>query len=521
MATSDRPVIYDAAGQPVRVDRKALAADTDFASVRRFGRPFDDTVASGLTPRRVPAILRAATRGDMFDFLTLAEEMEEREPQYGAVLGTRKRAVSSIDMIVEPASDSDADTTIAAACRTLIDQPDFIDMLDDALDGLGKGFAVVEMIWDTTGPQWMPRDFIWQDPRLFQFDPKHRRRVRIREDGNEAGIALKPAKFVTHMPKLKSGMPIRSALARLAIWSFVLKSYTLKDWAAFCEVYGMPLRLGRHHAGASDRDKADLLRAVTRIASDAAAIIPQGMEIEFIQSKAGAGDPVFGGFAKYLDSQISKIVLGQTMTTDNGSSMAQAQVHNEVRLDIKQADARQLEGTINKDVIRPFVDLNFGLQTRYPRVKLPVAEPEDTELLSRVLERMVPLGVRIAASDARERLGFSEPAEGADLLTMPGAGVAALDEQRAENRALALNEASGGASADDLIDEIGRDELAEWGGQMEPLLAPIRALVEEAQSLEDIRDRLADLVGNMNETELARGINRARLKARGVGDAKG
>ena len=66
--------------------------------------------------------------------------------------------------------------------------------------------------------------------------------------------------------------------------------------------------------------------------------------------------------AEWLDRQTSKAVLGQTMTTDDGSSQAQATVHNEVRHDILKSDARQLANTLNRDLIQPYVDLNFGPQ---------------------------------------------------------------------------------------------------------------------------------------------------------------
>ena len=57
---------------------------------------------------------------------------------------------------------------------------------------------------------------------------------------------------------------------------------------------------------------------------------------------------------------MSKVVLGQTMTDENGGSLAQAMVHNQIRIDILQDDARQLANTINRDLIAPFVALNFG-----------------------------------------------------------------------------------------------------------------------------------------------------------------
>ncbi|EFO30944.1 phage protein [Roseibium sp. TrichSKD4] len=503
------PVIYDSTGVPMRVSPKALSSESSVSTVRQLSKPFDGSVASGLKPQALPGILSRASEGDFEDFITLAEEMEEREPHYMSVLGTRKRAVSSIAMTIEAGTTSDSDREIAAACKALIDQPDFIDMLDDALDGLGKGFSVIEMVWDTSSTPWMPRDFIWQDQRHFQFDKIHRRRLRQRSDDHEEGLALQPGKFITHMPKLKSGKPIRAALARVAVWSFVLKSYTIKDWASFCETFGMPIRIGKFHPSASDEDKKSLMRALVGIASDAAGIVSQNADIELVQAQVRGGEAVFGQFARYLDEQVSKIILGQTMTADNGSSKSQAEVHNEVRLDIKQADARNLEATINKDIIRPFVDINFGRQQRYPHCSLPVTEPEDLDLLSQVVERLVPLGLEVSAAEVRERIGFSAPGEKDVLLSAVQTNAATVPIEKGLNTR---------QSADELLNEIGVDEQANWEDQMDPLLAPIRKLVAEAGSYAEILDGLEHMSDRMDDAELAASLYRARMKARGVGD---
>ena len=60
-----------------------------------------------------------------------------------------------------------------------------------------------------------------------------------------------------------------------------VKNYDLKDWVSFAEIYGLPLRLGKYAPGASDSDKAALMRALIQIGSDAAGIIPAGMEVIF------------------------------------------------------------------------------------------------------------------------------------------------------------------------------------------------------------------------------------------------
>ncbi|MGB4864340.1 MAG: DUF935 domain-containing protein [Hyphomicrobium sp.] len=416
-----------------------------------------DQVASGLTPQRLAQILRAADEGDHRDYLTLAEEMEERELHYIAVLGTRKRAITGLPIVIEAASEGSKDQEIAHVVRELCEEPILRDLIDHMTDAIGKGYAVSEILWDTSANEWRPASFRDRDPRHFTFDRLTQREVRLIDASVPDGVPLAPFKFVRHVPRLKSGIPIRSGLAKPAAWAFIFKGYTLKDWMAFCEVFGMPLRIGRYGPQATEEDRRRLLTAVRNIGTDAAAIVPEGMSIEFAEVKGGnTRDPVFSGFAQYLDAQVSKLVLGQTMTTDNGSSMAQAKVHEHVRLDILEADARQLVATINRDLIRPYVDLNFGPQKFYPRFTLPVASPEDLKGLADNVAKLIPLGLRIGEGQLRDRFGFSDPEEGEVVLGKLGREVFAADAVDA-----VVEEGETDADAETPEDDAAADPLAD------------------------------------------------------------
>ncbi len=509
MVSERRPVILGPDGKPVTAKKKDLSEETIFRATASIPQHFED-VAANLKPPRLAQILRAAAEDDPSDFFALAQEMEEREPHYASVLATRKRAVSSIVPVVTAASEDARDEEIADAVRTLTESPHFVDMLDDCLDALGKGVSVVEIIWDTSGAQWTPESYIWQDPRHFHFDRLRRRDLRIKVPGDPDGLPLAAGKFITHFPRLKSGIPARSGLARIAAWAFMLKSYSIKDWAAFCETYGVPLRLGKYHTNASEKDKRALYRAILAMANDAAGIVPASTEIEIIQANARGGEAVFRAFADFWDEQISKAVLGQTMTTDDGSSLAQAEVHNDVRLDIRKADARRMAATINRDLVRTFVDLNFGIQERYPAVDLPVTEPEDLKLLAEVLNMLVPMGLRVAMADVRKKVGFTEPDDGAEVLTAPAA--VSATEQASPDKA--QNTVDGNA----LMDGIGAEELDAWQKQMAPIVDPVRELIGSASSFKDILAGLNNLAEEMDETELAEALARACEQARVVGD---
>lgn len=403
----------------------------EFTGIRTL---WHEAVSPGLTPQRLAAILHGAETGSHWDYLTLAEEMEERELHYRSVLDTRKRAIGSIEPVVEAGGEDARSIEIADAVEDLVRQPPFRLMIEHLGDAVGKGFAVSEIMWETSASQWMPYDYVDVDPRFFTFDEVDRKTLRLMTlDEPMFGRALEPFKFLCHVPRLKSGIPIRGGLAKPAAWGFIFKSYTLKDWVAFAEVYGIPFRLGKYGPQATAEDKARLLAAVRNIGTDAAGIVPETMAIEFVDGAKGSGARgVFDSLTDYIDKQISKVVLGQTMTTDHGSSMAQAKVHENVRHDIKVWDGGQAAITVNRDLVRPFVDLNYGPQKRYPTVSFPVPKPEDLTALSDVVDKVVRLGVRVREQEVRERIGFSEPDEGDAILTANGLSSFSRDQHLME-----------------------------------------------------------------------------------------
>lgn len=507
--------LLDQYGRPV-VARKLpeLQAEPGITGVRQV---WTDSIASGLTPYRLASILRACDEGNLDDFLTLAEEMEERDAHYFSVLGTRKRVISGIRPRVEPASDSAEDQRIAEAVTEDIARHDgFGDLVEDVLDALGKGFSVVEIHWQTSATRWKPREFIHRDPRFFLFDRETGRQLRMKDDSDQVrGVELAPWHFITHTARLKSGLPFRGGLARIVAFGWMCKAYTLKDWMAFIETYGLPLRLGRYGAEATPKDVEVLMRAVANIGTDAAAVLPESMKIEFQNVQPGsAGERVFEKLARYVDEQISKAVLGQTMTADNGSSQSQATVHDEVRHDIAASDARAVTAALNRDLVRPYVDLNFGPREAYPRVLIEVDEPEDRKAWVEGVDRLLQRGLKVKAGELRARFGLSAPAADDEVV----GGMPVAPTPIAPNSRIATNRAAD--SNGDEIDQIAGEMLAEWQPAMKDLLDPVQALAGEVSSLEELMARLPELLGDMNEARLVDALVRGMAKSRALGDAR-
>lgn len=511
-------MLLDAFGNPVKIQplTKELAGPLSYVRQSIF-----ETVASGLTPSRLASILQAAKEGDAVDFLTLAIDMEEREPHYASVIGTRKQAVSGLALQVESASDAAEDVKQADAIRDILRTDAFSELVDDLMDAVAKGFSVCEIMWDKSETLWWPAEFHWRDPRWFVF---HRNTDQIYLKNGIAAIdppgePLAPFKFIVHYPKIRNGLKIASGIARLVAVSFMCKSYVLKDWMTFIETYGHPLRLGRYSPVASQGDIDILRRAVLGLGIDAAAVLPDSMKIDFEQPpNTTGGDKLFEGMGDWLDRQVSKAVLGQTMTTDNGSSLAQAKVHEEVRQDILVADTKKLCASLNRYLVKPFIDLNYGRRDRgkYPRIYFPFKDQIDITAFAGALAQLVPLGLRVEQSVVCDRLGI--PDAGKDAVILQSAQPQPQPPPKGPVKT-ALN-AQTAAIADDLADEIVAAALDDWEEIMPELVDPIRKAAEESNSYEEFAEKLLALADTIDPKKLTRALAEATWKARTAGNAE-
>ncbi|MFC6444575.1 DUF935 domain-containing protein [Shinella zoogloeoides] len=539
-------------GRPIIV--QLLSEEIATPTIAGVRRTHEDRVASGLTPERLGTILKDAAEGQARAYLTLAEEMEERYLHYASQLQTRRLAIESVDLTL---SNDKVPTRIVDAVTELVEDDGFKEARGELPDGISKGYSCVEMNWEYERRALRPVEYIGRDPRFFQMELLSLRHLRLAVDGSIDGELLPEAKFLRHMPRTKLGLPLRRGMARPAAWGYLIQQFTLQDWAAFSEVYGMPLRVGKYNPSASAADKRTLLKAVSSIANDAAAIIPAGMEIDFHEVNGANGAAVFGGLLDYIDKQISKLVVGQTMTSDNGSSLGQAKIHNEVRLDILRADCRQLAITINRDLIKPFVDLNFGPQEHYPFVELPVPDPEDVKALSDSLGVLVPLGLRVSQNEIRNKLGLSDPAADDEILkkeTAPADPAATppttppkpktpapadddadtQKERKAQTAALSamvsdhkracrcgactalLAAEAGEPDALDQIEALFTEAMDDWEAVAAPIVTPIASIIASATSFEDALKLLS--AAGPDAREMGERLARLTAIARGIGD---
>ena len=377
----------------------------------------DFSLLQSLTPERLAGILSDVKSGETpADYLELAQDIELRDLHYRSVLSTRKDAITGLDIKVIPAGEDRRDVELAEAVeRDIVNnaKAKLYALIRDMLDAIAKGFSVNEIIWDTSAVPWKPAAYKFRDPRWFEYDKDTGKTLMLRAPlGNEVE-PLKPFRFVVHEPHMASGNQITSGLALPALYYFMLKSYNVTSWAAFIDRYGYPIRIGKYGRKATEEDRNTLKRAVAAIGQDFGAVIPESAMLEIIEAKtAGSNSAVYNAMVDWIDKQISKLVLGQTMTADAGSSRAQSETHDKVRGDIADSDIQQVVETLHSALTVPYINLNYGEQERYPKIDLHKPDVKNIEQIITALDRLGSQGLTAKADELRSLLGLANPEEG-------------------------------------------------------------------------------------------------------------
>ncbi|MCE5333196.1 MAG: DUF935 domain-containing protein [Desulfobacteraceae bacterium] len=352
----------------------------------------------------------------------------------------------------------------------------------------------------------------WIHPKKVTFWDSIHPRILTDEDPVR-GIDPPPWKFVYHRYKARSGYDTRAGILRVCAWMYLFKNYAVKDWVAFAEIYGMPLRVGKYEPGASKGDKDALLAAIRSLGSDAAGIIFKSTEIEFVEAqKTGgtSGQNTYESLVRFCDAQMSKAILGQTLTSEAGGekgqgSFALGRVHNDVRQDLIEADCRALGKTITQQILRPLVAFNFGWDTPVPRFKFMYEPPEDLRAAAETYKILHDIGFDMSQEHVSAR--FKVPVRAGDetpldapRLSNPEFNVAKLVARSAGSR----------QDAADIIDaQLQRIAAAEMDVMIERVRALVDRTARDGGSLDDLRDRLIDLYGDLDPTRLGEMLQQA------------
>ncbi len=493
---------------------------TDDAEVTATGRVLDDHPSAKITPSKLKQILDDAENGDIQAQHQLFMDIEEQDSSIAANIMTRKRSVLTLDWrIVEPRNATPAEEKLQAEIDELFYQyPNLEDLFMDLMDAVGHGFSALEIQWAQVNGKWIPKGFKPCPQSWFKLD-KHDN-LLLRTPTNPMGEPLRPFGWVVHRHKSRSTQLARYGLYRTLAWLYMYKHYSVRDFAEFLELYGMPIRIGKYGAGATTSEKRTLLRALADIGHNAAGIMPESMQIELhnvASAGAASGNNPFLQMVDWCEKSIARLILGQTLTSGadgKSSTNALGNVHNEVRRDLMISDAKQIAQTITQQIILPYLQINIDPNIapyRVPYFEFDTKEYEDLSVFADAIPKLTGIGVQISESWVRDKLGIPEPQEGELILSTPQGEI--TDEKTTALsavfnhgegcacgcRSAALSAKNGKKDEQDELDGLIDDAMvnADFNQQLDPMMKQIVGVVMASESYDEAQEKLIALYPNL------------------------
>lgn len=451
-----------------------------------------------------------------------------RDDQVQSTFQQRRTAVTSSPWTVDPGDDSDPRSVACAdALRDNLERIGFDRITDRMLYALFYGFGVGEVLYEIRDGLIQLRDVRVRDRARFKFGIE-RELYLYRPDGS-----------VERMPERKfwcvstgadhDDEPYGMGLAHWLYWPVFFKRSNIKFWLVFLEKFGMPTAKATLAAGQMNNKEmvARALAALRAIQTDGGVVVPEGIAIELIEAaRSGAVD--YESMYKSMDAAIAKVVVSQTMTVDNGSSLSQAQVHKTVADTVAQSDADLICESFNNTVAKWFAEFNFA-GAAPPRVYRATQPPDDLGLRAERDVKVKSLGFEPTEEYILETYGpgwvkaqkvAPPPGFGPPGLAQPNANDAEDAQEFAELAALATLKNGNRADQRALV-----EAAQEFGKQFDTILGErvrsILAYAEDAKDYETMRQRLNELAAESAPRAATEKVKRATFVARLMGALRG
>lgn len=402
-------------------------------------------------------------------------EMVDKDPHLRSTIFTRIKSVIARSREVLPFSSKRQDKKIADFVKGALNKiSHFEDALVGALFAPAFGISYLEIIWGLDDNGYIvPKELRHKWPGSFTYDEQLKLKYYKRSATGFVSTVSEYApanKFITvrHCPLFDA--PFGSPLLITAFWYFFFKNGNMKFWVRANERWGQPIVIGKLPSGCTDEEKQGMKNILEKFAN-AGYLMTFGdqtidtLDVNNFGSLTGTS---FQNLCEYCDKQITKLFVGGALAIDEGTSTgsrALGEVHETVRFEYTESDARMVNEAFNQQLIKPLVEYNFGKGANLPTWQIDVDKEEDKEKTAKFLTLLIDMGVPLKIDWIYEKYGIPVPQERDRVLKYDSLKLFA---NLVESGALTINE---------IRKSLGQPEV-EWGNLPASAMKNSRAISE-------------------------------------------
>lgn len=451
-----------------------------------------------------------------------------RDGHAGSVLRKRRQAVVAREWTVDAASDDPADQRAAMLARAALKRCDFDRACQGLLSAVLTGYAVAEVLWQvadleledgTRGRFVVPKAIKPRNARRFRLDQQEQLRL-LTWDAPTDGIALPDRKFVlARFWAEENEDPYGRGLGHDLFWPVYFKRNAVALWNALVERHGLPFIYAEYPSGTPEGDRVKLSSAIADLARGGGLTVPQGTLIKFLEAGVGASATgrLHADLVDAMDAEISKIVLGETLTTEMGptGSRAASETHDGVRQELADQDADLLSDILNAQLMTWLAEINFP-GAAAPTVYRRAPEAIDLQAMAKLDETLFKVGYEPTEQLVAERYGPGYRRVTRTPPAVPPSSVPGGDPTETD---AAIDPAFAEDGPEEPVAALAARLARDASGAQAELLGAVRAEVDAATSFADLEARLTRLSGALPVRPLAQKLGPAFALAYLVGAA--
>jgi phage gp29-like protein len=449
-----------------------------------------------------------------------------RDGHAGSVLRKRRQAVIARPWTVEPASERPEDVRAAQLVRAALTRANFDRLCQALLSAVLTGYAVAEIMWESAELELesgerarfiVPAEFRPRNARRFRLDREMQLRLLTLANMLD-GEAVPERKFVlARFWAEENEDPYGRGLGHDLFWPVFFKRNAVALWNALVERHGLPFIYAETPQGTPEGDRKEISKSIAEMARGGGLVAPAGTLIKFLEAGVGgsATGRIHGDLVEAMDAEISKIVLGETLTTQlpaGSGSRAASETHDGVRQELADQDADLLSGQLNATLLAWITEINMpGAQP--PTVWRKAPEQPDLLALAKLDETLFKVGYEPTEELVKERYG-----EGYRKVEKPKPPPMVPPGQRPPPPGAEDDpEAEFAEGPEDAVTAIADRLARDAEGAQAELLDAVRAEVDAAADFADLELRLARLSGALPVRPIAEKLGPAFALAYLVG----
>lgn len=400
----------------------------------------------------------------------------------------RKAAITSLLWEIQ---QNDTDDRKFAVISNLFKSLDITQVIEQILNAPLFGYSVLEINWAVQSGLVLPTAIQEKPQEWFHFNPENI--LMLKGKRNQESISLPDYKFILITKDATYLNPYGEKALSRCFWPVTFKRGGLRFWVTFTEKFGMPYIFGKQPAGAGSEAASELLAKLELMVHDAIAVIPDNGSVEIKWPESGAAVEAYRHFLEFMNSEISKALLSQTLTTElqNAGSYSASQTHASMLTNITDGDRKLVQKALNQ-LISWIYTINFGVETNIPSFSFyEVKQDEDTRIAGRD-GNLVKQGVRFTAEYYKKTYNLTDEDFSITPLSFPrrgdGGEVPASPESFMSFKSL------------DPAQEALPAKLLQY--QIEQTLKPVFKLIEQGATYEEIEEGLKSIYPDMKSSQL-------------------